>query len=785
MMARSPPAADQARAGSSPGVPRLQRRCHCGTGGRCAACEDSKMRGLQARLQISEPGDRYEQEAERAARQVMQGRGVPPVLSRLAAPPLQRQDGGRAHEADPVVDGLGIVADNLSENNPAFGEFTDRLAQRFLSQPPALSVGVPVFLGANYAFLWGLALVDPAMRRHFDDFNLAMLPGIVPQFPIKTFTYRILDAEQTRFEFDVGLDASALIEAFNEGVLDTQISKLTFESSGQLDTAGAASLSLSALQVNLGLFGDGITLSGGFRQGVSPYPLFEHDPASGETSRVEAQIPALPDLLPGQRDVRFFVQLDVGRLIDHFGGAERQRVPAPGPADTGVARAALDQAGAATPAAAAAGAVHATLATGGAALDRDTRRFMEARFGHDFGAVRVHADAHAGASAQAVAARAYTVGPHVVFGPGQYAPGSSAGRALLAHELAHVVQQQGAAPAALQRVPDAEGIEDSPPRYAYSTYCGWIDWSHAQPGLMRRLIARVRAASERLAASPGAPPETLTGPRMESAPGDVLLSGATPRANINRALSEEEILSVALRIFMDQSQTFEGLQAWTDWVGESSFSEEDLASNLIGFYRAARGYGRDDINSICDAWNAADSLALLETYEFQRQHDFPGDSWWPAELNDIQPAAAHGELMDMVSMLSETLFGATQREDLLGPELIADPALHIAALGGGNPIDISSDQSGAEGAPTFEVRTLRPGHELRFRWGLRDADDQPYAMWSEGGQVHQYGSQSRAYIGSRTRALLRERGIRNCTVRCRLRSGAVERLLTFEAQFTW
>jgi len=69
---------------------------------------------------------------------------------------------------------------------------------------------------------------------------------------------------------------------------------------------------------------------------------------------------------------------------------------------------------------------------------------MEARFGHDFGAVRIHADARAAASAAALGALAYTVGPHIVFGAGRYAPGSAEGRALLAHELAHTIQQQGA-----------------------------------------------------------------------------------------------------------------------------------------------------------------------------------------------------------------------------------------------------------------------------------------------------------------------------------------------------
>jgi hypothetical protein len=68
---------------------------------------------------------------------------------------------------------------------------------------------------------------------------------------------------------------------------------------------------------------------------------------------------------------------------------------------------------------------------------------METRLGHDFSRVRVHADAPAAESARAVGARAYTVGRDVVFGREGYAPDSAAGRRLLAHELAHVVQQSG------------------------------------------------------------------------------------------------------------------------------------------------------------------------------------------------------------------------------------------------------------------------------------------------------------------------------------------------------
>jgi hypothetical protein len=66
---------------------------------------------------------------------------------------------------------------------------------------------------------------------------------------------------------------------------------------------------------------------------------------------------------------------------------------------------------------------------------------MEHRFGHDFSRVSIHADHRAAASAQAVNALAYTVGRHVVFAPGQYQPTTDSGRNLLAHELAHTIQQ--------------------------------------------------------------------------------------------------------------------------------------------------------------------------------------------------------------------------------------------------------------------------------------------------------------------------------------------------------
>jgi hypothetical protein len=85
--------------------------------------------------------------------------------------------------------------------------------------------------------------------------------------------------------------------------------------------------------------------------------------------------------------------------------------------------------------------VHDVLRSPGQPLDTGTRGFMESRFGHDFSRVRVHTDASAAESARAVNALAYTAGQDTVFAGGQYAPSTAAGRKLLAHELAHTVQQ--------------------------------------------------------------------------------------------------------------------------------------------------------------------------------------------------------------------------------------------------------------------------------------------------------------------------------------------------------
>jgi Domain of unknown function (DUF4157) len=120
--------------------------------------------------------------------------------------------------------------------------------------------------------------------------------------------------------------------------------------------------------------------------------------------------------------------------------------------------------------------VHDVLGRAGQPLDAPVRALLEPRFGRDFSGVRVHTDARAAASARAVGALAYTVGEQIAFDTGRYDPRSQAGQRLIAHELAHTVQQHGVGAVVAPRL--EVGSADSPAeveadRVADRVLAGW------------------------------------------------------------------------------------------------------------------------------------------------------------------------------------------------------------------------------------------------------------------------------------------------------------------------
>jgi hypothetical protein len=136
--------------------------------------------------------------------------------------------------------------------------------------------------------------------------------------------------------------------------------------------------------------------------------------------------------------------------------------------------------------------VEEVLRSPGRPLEQTTRRFMEPRFGHSFSRVRVHTDTKAADSAWAMNAKAFTVGQDMIFGADQYNPQSKEGKSLLAHELTHVVQQNGIRSHDIQRHPAVgAGFPSGSTNFAFDTYN--LRESHlSDPDIIARFNAMAR-----------------------------------------------------------------------------------------------------------------------------------------------------------------------------------------------------------------------------------------------------------------------------------------------------
>lgn len=146
---------------------------------------------------------------------------------------------------------------------------------------------------------------------------------------------------------------------------------------------------------------------------------------------------------------------------------------------------------------------------GGHALELATRRDLEAHLGHSFADVRVHCGPAADRAARRVGADAYTVGSEIFFRAGQYAPTSRAGRALLAHELTHTVQQRlGGAPTG--RI----SLRDDPAEEEAAQAARALD---AGARFTPRLAAPVHVARQ-VAGAPAVPSQPLQAPAVTPTP---------------------------------------------------------------------------------------------------------------------------------------------------------------------------------------------------------------------------------------------------------------------------
>jgi hypothetical protein len=190
----------------------------------------------------------------------------------------------------------------------------------------------------------------------------------------------------------------------------------------------------------------------------------------------------------------------------------------------------------------------------GQPLTENVRSRMESVFGTSFSNVRTHTDANAASISNRVNARAFTVGNHVAFDSGEYKPGTMLGDALIAHELAHVVQQQGASEAVDKMERGTENY-DSLERDADQAAVGAVSslWGGLKNGTSKMLQNSVPLLRSglRLQRCNNSTPATGCTPTFNSlnavATGNVVMTTAWPGASCEMALGEPSSPGMTLR----------------------------------------------------------------------------------------------------------------------------------------------------------------------------------------------------------------------------------------------
>jgi hypothetical protein len=365
---------------------------------------------LQTKLAVNQPGDRFEQEADRVADFVVQGGKQTPSLSKYSLGLLQRDEQKTPPKPDNYDEAISKILDALKET-PVAKDLQAKAAE--LGKDFVSSVEGKVITGS--ALGGALAAIIATNSK---------LPMQIPELPLD-FIAPGLKAKITWEGPSQSPTNAGLVLTTKSGV-SVGASYTKTPASGGKPAEEKAGLTLT---VPLG--GSSEKKKGG--------------PTASEKYRAEtAKIAADQEKFragmktPGEKkDDQDFVDSYVRSKVDPT--KPLGLAPLKKKEDLLLMRKVPNESTAAPTSAPPI--VNDVLQSSGEPIQADTRRFFEERFGYDFAHVRVHTDARAAESAQAVRAHAYTVGEHIAFAPDRYAPETVAGQKLLAHELTHVIQQ--------------------------------------------------------------------------------------------------------------------------------------------------------------------------------------------------------------------------------------------------------------------------------------------------------------------------------------------------------
>ena len=411
---------------------------------------------IQFSLTVNRPGDRYEKEADRIADQIVSSisdhdfrTGEKPFFSPVSTIQVQRQEDDRSSEV--LSKGASITYEQL-EDQPGFEAWqkkqTDALKLKLWdSQPTEYKAGIIGFTLLNVGLFGTLFASDPTTRSGTIDFlqgkNLLLPSKLLPYseyFPVSSFKYGLPSTQSAPYTFETDFSFDAWFKLMQEKWDIPEVGLSVGVESAHSESAGFSPVTGGNFKLRFG--GGIVNLSGFYNQTLPPTPMLLGAPAAGASPVwLMRSLPGqLEEYLPKGSGV--FLTVDIMRVPQLINPPAKESPLTIQRKETG------EGSDVAIPAL-----VSQVVNSPGRPLDTPTRNFMESRFGYDLGAVRVHTDNQATTSAQTVNARAFTVGNHITFGPGQYDPTSSAGKKLLAHELTHVVQQSRLPTTLLQRQP--------------------------------------------------------------------------------------------------------------------------------------------------------------------------------------------------------------------------------------------------------------------------------------------------------------------------------------------
>jgi hypothetical protein len=409
----------------------LQRKCACGgtpgPSGECAECKRKRL-SLQPKLTVNQPGDRYEQEADRVAEAVVGGSGSTwPVISSLGKGTVQREDPPKPKtEAEKYKEAAKKAGEAFLETPPGqeIKKKAEEIGDAFISTLPGKIITGTAVAGA----------VVTLAATHKE------LPIGIPEIPLD----KIKPGLKMKITYEGPVDKpSKVAVGFSIPLGRKSPEKKGGPTESEKRRAETARIAADQARVREGLKTDEEKAAD--QKFVNDYvasKMLRPDQFTPRTSPLSfgtagEQLgfhPGAP--APGPRS-------SLGPLVPDFKLTDEKPAPEPKKEEEKT----LQRKSAEQSATTAPPIVDQVLQSSGQPLDASTCALMERRFGYDFANVRIYRDAQAAESARAVNANAYTVGSQIVFDSSRYAPETEEGRRLLAHELTHVVQQGQVTPA--------------------------------------------------------------------------------------------------------------------------------------------------------------------------------------------------------------------------------------------------------------------------------------------------------------------------------------------------